>query len=206
MKKIIIDFEMNCIPKREIIEVGAVKLDETNCVVSEFHSYVKPENELNERIVRITGIHNADVKDAPTLGAVLNEFFEWCGDDYIIYSWSKNDLQQLMDETVAKLIFNSDLDKAFLHWRDYQFEFGQLINYPGELSLRNAVAAVGHSLKGKHHSAIDDARNTAEIFIFASEANNSVLNTIRDLFTPKKVEASIGELFPKLSSLLYTTT
>ena len=95
MQKIFIDFEMNCVPQREIIEVGAVKLDENNSIVSEYHSYVRPNFELNDRIALITGITKKDIETAPILENVLNEFLEWCGSEkYIIYSWGKSDLKQ----------------------------------------------------------------------------------------------------------------
>lgn len=72
------DFEMNQIDnshpdelkicKNEIIEIGAVKLDDTYKEIDSFKTYVKPGiTPVTSRITNLTGITNEMVDDAPDL-------------------------------------------------------------------------------------------------------------------------------------------
>ena len=68
MKKIFLDLEMNGVNrqykevrlecKSEVIEFGAVKLDENNVEIARFQSYVRPayNEEIERKITRLTGI------------------------------------------------------------------------------------------------------------------------------------------------------
>lgn len=203
MCKIIVDFEMNCGMKREIIEVGAVRLNEKNQVFSEFCSYVRPRNHISKRTFSLTGIKQSDVVKALELKEVLDDFLEWIGDDCTaIYSWSSNDLLQLEKECAEKRIENNELRRIFSIWHDYQKEFGELLHYNGQLSLKNAVSAIDSSFIGKQHSALNDARNTAVVFEVAhGSSKNQVLQNIKEWFTASQSGITIGELFPDLAVL-----
>ena len=53
----------------EIIEIGAIKV-RNGTIVSKFHSFVKPQREIDEYVVELTGITNEMVKNAPTIEMV----------------------------------------------------------------------------------------------------------------------------------------
>ena len=57
----------------EIIEIGAIKVH-NNTIISIFNSLVKPQNEIDEYITKLTGITNKMVKDAPTIEEILPDF------------------------------------------------------------------------------------------------------------------------------------
>ena len=60
--------------------------------------------------------------------------------------------------------------------------------------------------KGRYHSALDDARNTADIYLAVNNTNyQKTLKMISELFEKKKSGSSIGELFPELSSFALGT-
>lgn len=114
-RHIIIDFEMNpvegkrenaqLLTKNEIIQIGAIKLDEKYHVVDRFNAFARPQ--LNSRVTRhikkITGITTEMVVNANCLGVVLKDFSDWLGVDKLrIYAWSENDLQQLREECAFK--------------------------------------------------------------------------------------------------------
>ena len=116
MRKIFVDLEMCPIPKeytdekeickRETIEIGAVMLDEDGNELSAFKEYVKPVYavEIPGNIEKLTGIHYSTIQDAAPLLDVLGRFATWCGDmDYTIFSWSDNDLLQLLQETALNV-------------------------------------------------------------------------------------------------------
>ncbi len=202
MTTIILDLEMNITKEKEIIEIAAVKLNERNEIISEFSSYVKPVwCEITKGTTKITGITQNDVQKAEVLEEVLEKFLEWIGEDYSqIYSWSMTDFEQLNEECKKKNIERDSLAVAFEKWADYQREFGDLICYDGQLSLKNAIAAIDYEFSGNQHSALDDARNTAVLFDVANdEAKKAKLNSIKEWFMPKEaMTITIGDLFPKL--------
>ena len=53
----------------EIIEIGAIKVD-NNKVMDEFHSLIKPDNEIDEFITNLTGITNEMVENAANIEEV----------------------------------------------------------------------------------------------------------------------------------------
>ena len=78
MKYIIVDLEMNSVAKEykeerkvccmEIIEIGAVIMDESFLVLGEFKTLVKPQynDEIYKRYETLTGISTQMVSGAPT--------------------------------------------------------------------------------------------------------------------------------------------
>lgn len=90
MQHIFVDFEMNAIPKKntearavyrsEIIEIGAVKLNEQYQQVGKYSRYVHPVlADITPRTTEITGITGEDVQGAKDLPEALAEFIEWIG-------------------------------------------------------------------------------------------------------------------------------
>ena len=103
MKHIAIDLEMNTLDKkfkdekkicgREIIQIGAVLLDDRYQEIGSFNTLVKPQ--YNERIERkfekLTGITTEMVQNAPVFAEAIRQFLSWCHsikDDIRIYQWS----------------------------------------------------------------------------------------------------------------------
>ena len=89
MQHIMIDLEMNKIEKQwrgknklssELIEIGAVRMDDHFEVVDTYQSYVKPEfGTMDAVIIDLTGITDDKVKDAPGFAEAMDDFTEWIG-------------------------------------------------------------------------------------------------------------------------------
>ena len=89
MQFVILDLEWNTAYSgklsrfiNEIIEFGAVKLNEDLEVVDSFSSLVKPkiEKKLRGRVKTLTNISNEDVAEADGFEMVCERFTEWVGD------------------------------------------------------------------------------------------------------------------------------
>lgn len=211
MKHIMIDFEMNSINKenqevrnylkREIIEIGAVMMDDAFKIIKKLNVYIKPQfNPIVEKIEELTGISNEKVDESQGFQESMQEFLDWIGEgEVIIYSWSEHDLIQLKKECAYKEVISERLDYLFDHWVDFQQEFGLLLGIEKKISLNYAIGAAELSFEGQEHNALDDALNTAHIFQLSKnkEEFQRVMQPIIELFCPKETTFSIGELIPK---------
>lgn len=67
-------------PKQErIIEFGAVRIEDGVCT-GVFESFVNPGRRLEEKVIRLTGITDEDLADAPEITEVLPRFLEFAKD------------------------------------------------------------------------------------------------------------------------------
>lgn len=211
MKHIMIDLEMNSINKenlevrnylkREIIEIGAVMMDENYQIIKTLNRYIKPQfNPIVEQIEELTGISNEKVVESKGFPEVMTEFLDWIGEDEVImYSWSEHDLMQLRKECAYKEVNSERLNDIFDHWVDFQLEFGKLLGIEKKISLNYAIGAAELLFEGQEHNALDDALNTAHIFQLSKnqEEFERVMQPIIELFRPNETTYSIGDLIPK---------
>lgn len=106
MNYIVIDFEFNgAFSKRhhrffnEIIEFGAVKLDENLNMIDTFSELVSPQisKKLNSHVSQLTHIKMNDLKESNnTFTHVLSKFKKFLGDGMLL-SWGNSDVLVLME-------------------------------------------------------------------------------------------------------------
>ena len=101
MNYLVIDLEMCKVPKNyrgknykyasEIIQVGAVLLDEEYKEIGTLCQYVHPEfGILDYFITNLTGIEKGQIKNAPKLKDALIHMADWLGErEYKVFAWSK---------------------------------------------------------------------------------------------------------------------
>ena len=199
MRYVFVDFEMNLIDsehkqemkicKNEIIEIGAVKLDDEYNEIAEFKTYVKPAyGSMATRIIKLTGITDDMLADAPAYAEAINSFIEWCSDADIIYAWSENDLRQLRKEARLKSYAHPELESLISRWKDFQKEYARMIGTSRRISLSDAVFYLGENFQGAEHDALWDARNTAEVFKLSKDEENffRIMAPVMDVYKPKK--------------------
>ena len=135
---IILDLEMNPVEKRnwearallqrEVIEIGAVRLDASYKVVDRFSLFVKPAYSRNVAafITELTGIKTFDLARAVDFKTALEALSAWIGEiPACIYSWSDNDLVQLRRECAYK---NIEMPSNMEAWVDAQPLYPALLN------------------------------------------------------------------------------
>ncbi|MBR6791045.1 MAG: exonuclease domain-containing protein [Oscillospiraceae bacterium] len=174
MQHVFLDFEMNPIPRdnqearaialSEIIQIGAVKLNDDYQLVDRFSLNVRPVlNQIQPNITALTGIHQSDVDGAPLLVDALAQFAAWIGDEKTrVYSWSDTDRRQLEKECRLK---NLTIPSQFRRWMDFQRVYTRLMGLSrrSPLSLKNALGASETDFEGSQHSAVADAENSASL-------------------------------------------
>lgn len=175
---IVLDFEMNPVSAeeadayrflgREIIEIGAVRLDERFQPAGSFQCYVKPQYNavICSNIRELTGIGFSQTSNAERFSDAMALFTDWIGEGRSrIYSWSLSDLYQLEDECSYKDI---PFPPCMYRWVDVQAIFPRMLRQSSyrRLSLSNAAKVCSvHVDQNKVHGALYDAQVTAEILI-----------------------------------------
>lgn len=67
----------------EIIELAALKV-RNDIVVADYSTLIKPESDIETKIVNLTGITNEMVSSAPTISEKLQEFLDFIDDDIVV--------------------------------------------------------------------------------------------------------------------------
>ena len=210
MRYVFVDFEMNPIEAShkeekkvcgsEIIEIGAVMLDENFEEVSFFKKLVKPQynSQIYKKWEVLTGITTEMVGGAQYFESAFADFIAWCGDDgYEIYAWSNSDRSQLVKEMKLKNFEGTEACKYMLnHWLDFQKIYGEIVLEEKIISLENALNECGIPFSGRKHDALYDARNTSLLFV-ESKLNDlaKLVKDVQDAMCPKDEGATLGELF-----------
>ncbi len=212
MNYIIIDLEMNPIGKeykdlwkicrREIIEIGAVVLNETFNEIGYFKTYVQPQYcfGINKETKALTGISDNMITNAPSFSEAIGMFSDWCmsfGDDVQIIQWSENDYKQIRNEMQLKGLIVSERERILLEkWYDLQQEYGAILGLERCVSLQNAVMYTGDNFEGIQHDALFDARNTAALLrtIRSPQKCGEKLGKVIDVLQNKPL-GTLGEMF-----------
>lgn len=174
-KYVVYDLEMCKVPKgekreefgsrQELIQIGAVMLDEDFNAVDSFMTYVAPRfGFIDSFIEKLTGITPANTENAPSTEEALNAFLSWIPGDAILVSWSENDPIQIYHEIDGKHIELPRLETLLDESLDCQWEFEEKIGATRAYGLSDALSITGIDCNKGAHDALIDARNTAMLF------------------------------------------
>ena len=174
---VILDLEMCTIPKsvrinkklrlkNEIIQIGAVMMNESFEVIDQFVSYVKPQFGYVDSIIKkLTGISPFDLSDAPNVSEVLEMFAEWLPQNAVLVTWSENDINQIDNEMWCKNIDIPKLYEYFTTYMDCQEIFSTKLHTTKRYRLTDALCIAGLDYDDTNiHTALCDASNTALLF------------------------------------------
>lgn len=174
MKYIVFDLEATCWKNNdegrlnEIIEIGAVKLDDELEVIDEFSSYVKPTlyPELSAFCRELTTICQEDVDSAPVFDGAIRAFENWIlstGTDVLLLSWGHYDRKQILREAIEKKYSGKIIQFLDGGHKSLKHEFAE-VRQIKPCGMAKALQLLSLPLEGVHHRGIDDAKNIARIF------------------------------------------
>lgn len=142
-------------PGDRITEIGAVKI-RNHQVMDEWHSLINPQRSIPANIVRLTGITNEMVHDAPLFAEIADDFMSFMADGIFV-------------------AHNVNFDYGFIGYEyerlERRFRFPKLCTcagmrrrYPGHksYSLGNLCEVYNIELTN-HHRALHDARAAAQL-------------------------------------------
>ena len=151
--------------RSEVIQIGAVMLDENLAFVSSFQTLVKPLfSSVTPLVQEMTGISDEMLENAPSFTIAFYHFFAWAnGGEITSYCWSVSDYLQLLDELYIKARKHDEYFLFLNTFVDLQASFGTILQAQKSISLDAALNFCCLRFTGKRHSALSDAFNTARI-------------------------------------------
>ncbi|SFH68711.1 Inhibitor of the KinA pathway to sporulation, predicted exonuclease [Tindallia magadiensis] len=177
----------NAHPKcpQEIVEVGAVKLNDEYEVIDSFQILVKPTlyQRMHPTIQKKTKITKEILDRGIFFPEAMRIFMEWIGNEPVqLCSWGMDDYNELKRNCEYHSIV-MDLEIA---WCDIQKMCMKAMEAPKgqQVGLKKAVTHFGIRMEERFHSALNDAVYTAKILEVLERERESFGNA--DLFEEKK--------------------
>ena len=147
----------------EIIQIGAIKLNENLEIVDSFTMYVKPKYlpHMHKHVKALTGITNQDLNRGVPFRAAYSHFQQWCGKDYMLLSWGADDILILRENLLLYKLKSIDYDS----WADAQMLYSyQRYGTTQQYSVAHAMEDLHISSEElSAHNALHDAIFTAHI-------------------------------------------
>lgn len=148
----------------EIIEIGAVKLNSSLQIVSEFRRLIRPRvyREMHFIISEVTHMSIEELnQEGTSFMNAMEEFLEWCGMDYILCTWGPMDLTELQ----RNIVYHG-MEIPFgwpLLYYDVQKIYALVKGEGQRESLDRAVEELGLAKERPFHRALDDAYYTGRV-------------------------------------------
>ena len=145
----------------EIIQIGAVKLNERLEIVDTFKVMVKPKYypHMHRKIARLTQISNSDLAYGFPFKQALAYFTAWCPEDAVFLTLGNEDFKILHSNISVHKIKGYHLPKAY----DVQRAFSrQIVKERRQHSLIQAMEMIQEPACTAH-DALHDAINTVRV-------------------------------------------
>ncbi|MBE6782373.1 MAG: exonuclease domain-containing protein [Ruminococcaceae bacterium] len=170
MKYIILDLEWNSAYYKpqgrfinEIIQIGAVELNENFEIIDTFQVYIKSQivKKLSNRVISLTGITNERMNSGVGFREAVMRYNKWAGNDAVTMTWSTSDLYAIVENT--RLFLDNSVKFNISKYLDLQSYIQGELKISGyaitnQISLINAAQLLGISTDGfELHNAKDDS-------------------------------------------------
>lgn len=158
-KFVVFDVETTGLNSEEdsIIEISAIKI-ENGIMIESFNTFINPEKEIPEEIIKLTNITNQMVKDAPKDYEMIGDFLKF-SDNCILVAYNAPFDMGFLHKLAYKCHYkiNNNVDDALVLARQ---KILGLKNY----KLKTVAEYLNVSLVGAHR-AINDTLATAKVYM-----------------------------------------
>lgn len=148
----------------EIIEIGAVKLNEKKEVTDTFHRLIKPQvyNWIHNSIHEVIHVNYRDLAKGTPFPEAVQEFLAWCGPDWYFFTWGNQDVMELQRN--MKYYGLLSLLPGPVTYFDVQKLFAVAFeDLKNRRSLEYAIDYLHIAKSHGFHRALDDANFTAQV-------------------------------------------
>ena len=159
-KALAVQKRLECRLRGEVIQIGAVKLDEDLNLIGSYRITVKPKffKVIQRYVMRLTGIDQEMLDHGTPLPEAIERFRRWCGEDFAFLTWGPDDIPMLEDNLRAHRLDGAWLHKVY----DLQLIFNrQTDGSKNQRSLEYAMEHFGIEQNLPAHDALNDAYFTA---------------------------------------------
>lgn len=164
----------------EVIEIGAVKLNDACVMVNEFSCLVKPEvyHEMNQITSKLIHLQMQELERGKPFREVAGDFLDWCGsEEHMFCTWGNLDLTELQKNMEYHKMTN--LSEGPIAFLDVQKLFS--LAYEDGRSRRALEYAVDELKIEKDipfHRAFGDAYYTAKVLSCVFQKDSRVLRRV----------------------------
>lgn len=145
----------------EIIQIGAVKLNENFEIIDTINLPVCPTHymTIHPRVRRMTRLTQEELCDAPQFNEAMEQFVEWCGEEYVVITWGCDDIS-VLQQNIDFFRFKRPMPKMYDAQRRYAeaFQLGS-----SQKALKGAMEQllIEPEEDRDFHNAMHDAYYTA---------------------------------------------
>jgi DNA polymerase III subunit epsilon len=164
---IVFDFETTGLSAQtnEIIEIGAIRVNQGTTEHQTFQSLVKPSTRISAKTTKLTGITQAMIDDdARELSEILPAFREFVGDSLMVAFNAQFDRSFLVAacEKIQLPMFSNKIDCALKKARQ---------GFPGLDSYRlSDLAKMGNLTMEGQHRALSDSQRAMTVYLASMNA------------------------------------
>lgn len=149
----------------EIIQIGALKLNENFETVATFDELIKPTlyKTIHPYVENLTKITNDKVALCKNFTDTYKDFLKFLGNDEIVLCvWGITDIKEL----IRNVEFHNLPNSKFSKYIDIQKYASKHLKTPNKskVGLRNAIDFLEIPITGEFHDAFNDAHYTTEVF------------------------------------------
>lgn len=213
MNSIVLDLEWNQAQTRdreapgltfEVIEIGAVRLDEHGNQTDSFSCLIRPcvYTELFYRVREVVGISmkQLEAEGIPFLDA-MERFWKWCGKDPVFFTWGDMDLMELqrniayfgMENPFAFPLFYYDVQKLYSLY---------CLDGHARASLESVIDALALPKKWPFHRAVYDAAYTGCVLSQLEKQSWQSMVSVDYYRPPKNAQEEIYLVFERYSKFV----
>lgn len=184
----------------EILEIGAVKLDETFQLIGEFHQIIRPRvySKMHNIISQLTHLDMENlVENGVEFSQAAQEFFAWSGEEAVYCTWGSMDLTEFernldyynMENLFGKPLFYYDVQKLY----------GIFFHNKEKVALELAVEELGIAIERPFHRALDDAWYTGQVMKQLDWETAKEYYSVDYYQLPMEKEEELHLVFPEYS-------
>lgn len=158
------DYRKPGVPIFEIIEIGAVKLNEDREIIDRFSELIRPQiyHTMHHITADIIHLQMSELKKGRSFTEVMEDFLAWCGKDYLFATWGPLDLLELQRN--MKYYGMEPLGKGPLSYYDVQKLFSlEIMKDKTRKTLEFAIDYFQIEKDVPFHRAFSDAYYTARV-------------------------------------------
>jgi inhibitor of KinA sporulation pathway (predicted exonuclease) len=177
----------------EIIQIGAIKLDENFQNIATFNRFVKPTiySKVSTFITELTGITTEQLILEEDFPRVYYDFLDFIGNsDSILCIWGMSDVKELFKNAEYHQLSRKPIPRKYINIQPFVSKHF-LLPKNTLIRLQHAVEFLDINQTYHFHNALNDAYYTAEVFkkIYSSSIEPKIYNPsyiVTKPRTPKK--------------------